>query len=70
MASPTPVSSTAPDTPLFGREVERAALAEALDGARRSQSAALVLRGEPGVGKSALLADARGQAKATTRSCP
>jgi DNA-binding CsgD family transcriptional regulator len=40
---------------LHGREAECAALRNLLDGARRSHSAALVIRGEPGVGKTALL---------------
>jgi hypothetical protein len=44
---------------LYGREAERAVLAELLDAARESRSGALVLRGEPGMGKTALLADVR-----------
>jgi DNA-binding CsgD family transcriptional regulator len=40
---------------LHGREADCAALRNLLDGARRSHSAALVIRGEPGVGKTALL---------------
>ena len=40
---------------LHGREPECAALRELLDAARLSRSAALVIRGEPGVGKTALL---------------
>lgn len=44
---------------LCGRDPERARIGELLDGARRSHSGVLVLRGEPGVGKSALLALAR-----------
>jgi DNA-binding CsgD family transcriptional regulator len=47
---------------LYGREDERAAIGELLDAARKSRSGALVLRGEPGVGKSALLLDARERA--------
>jgi DNA-binding CsgD family transcriptional regulator len=47
---------------LYGRDAERGGIAELLDGARRARSGALVLRGEAGVGKSALLEDARGQA--------
>jgi DNA-binding CsgD family transcriptional regulator len=43
---------------LAGRETERAAVAALLDQARASRGTALVLRGLPGVGKSALLADA------------
>jgi hypothetical protein len=40
---------------LFGRDAERSRIAEILDGARNSRSAVLVIRGEAGVGKSALL---------------
>jgi DNA-binding CsgD family transcriptional regulator len=47
---------------LFGRDREREQIGALLAGARGSRSAALVLRGEPGVGKSALLADARSRA--------
>src|SRR5215210_636588 len=47
---------------LYGREVERARIGLLLDDARQSRSAVLVITGEPGVGKSALLADARDHA--------
>jgi hypothetical protein len=40
---------------LIGREAEKQALHEVLDSVRPGMSRALVLRGEPGVGKSALL---------------
>src|SRR5262245_57864499 len=40
---------------LRGRSEERRALDRLLDGARAGQSSVLVMRGEPGVGKSALL---------------
>jgi DNA-binding CsgD family transcriptional regulator len=57
-----PVESPGPDgyqpRVLHGRAAERAAIQEVLDGARGSRGGALVLRGDPGVGKSALLADA------------
>jgi tetratricopeptide (TPR) repeat protein len=43
---------------LYGRDAERALIGELLDGARASRSGTLVLRGEPGVGKTALLEDA------------
>src|SRR6187431_549549 len=43
------------DVTLRGREAECAALGTLLDAARRGESRALVIRGEPGVGKSALL---------------
>ena len=42
---------------LHGRERERERLAVLLDEARGSRGGALVIRGQPGVGKSALLAD-------------
>jgi DNA-binding CsgD family transcriptional regulator len=47
---------------LYGREQERSRIADLLAAARASRSAALVITGEPGVGKSALLEDARRQA--------
>ncbi|HXV35241.1 MAG TPA: AAA family ATPase [Gaiellaceae bacterium] len=47
---------------LYGRDPERSRIGELLDGARASRSAVLVISGEPGVGKSALLEDARDQA--------
>ncbi|WP_229076706.1 AAA family ATPase [Actinoplanes sp. DH11] len=43
------------DDRLFGRDPECSALDELLAGARAGRSAALVLRGEAGVGKIALL---------------
>jgi DNA-binding CsgD family transcriptional regulator len=43
---------------LRGREREQAALREVLDRARAARGSALLLRGQPGVGKSALLDDA------------
>ncbi|HSL64858.1 MAG TPA: AAA family ATPase [Gaiellaceae bacterium] len=47
---------------LYGRDPERSRIAELLDGARASRSGVLVISGEPGVGKSALLEDARDRA--------
>ena len=47
---------------LYGRELERARVGGLLDGVRESRSGVLVLRGEAGVGKSALLGDARERA--------
>jgi hypothetical protein len=47
---------------LLGRDTERAAIGDLLAGARASRSAALVISGEPGVGKSALLDEAAAQA--------
>lgn len=51
---------------LVGRDHERAALAGVLARARAGEGAALILRGDPGIGKTALLdevADARGDAR-------
>jgi DNA-binding CsgD family transcriptional regulator len=47
---------------LYGRDAERALIGALLDRARASRSGTLVLRGEPGVGKTALLEDARERA--------
>jgi predicted ATPase len=47
---------------LYGRDLERSRIGELLDGAHASESAVLVISGEPGVGKSALLEDARDRA--------
>ena len=47
---------------LYGREVERARVGALVDAARASRSGALIFRGEPGVGKTALLEDARERA--------
>src|SRR5262245_57615100 len=47
---------------LYGRDPERARLGALLDAARLSRSGVLVLRGEPGIGKTALLEDTRDRA--------
>ena len=47
---------------LYGRDEERAKIGALLDDARVSRSGALVIRGEAGIGKSALLEDARARA--------
>lgn len=47
---------------LYGRDVERARIGALLEAARASRSGALVVRGEPGIGKSALLQDTRDRA--------
>src|SRR6266536_3535781 len=44
---------------LYGRDPERSIIGGLLEGARESRSGVLVIRGEAGVGKSALLEDAR-----------
>jgi hypothetical protein len=48
---------------LHGRAVEQAAIAALLDETRASRGGALVVRGQPGVGKSALLSDAVARAE-------
>src|SRR4051794_26186151 len=47
---------------LHGRDAERALVGELLEAARHSQSSVLIVRGDPGVGKTALLDDARERA--------
>ena len=47
---------------LHGRRRERAAVSRLLASARAGEGGVLVVRGEPGIGKSALLADAAGRA--------
>jgi AAA ATPase-like protein len=47
---------------LVGREVERAAIGRLLDAVVSGHGGGLVVRGEPGIGKSALLADATARA--------
>ncbi len=47
---------------LVGRDEERAEIEALLEGARRGRSGVLVLTGEAGIGKSALLEHARAQA--------
>ncbi len=47
---------------LYGRDSERAEIGALLDGARSSHSGAVVISGEAGVGKTALLIDARERA--------
>ncbi|WP_157250786.1 helix-turn-helix transcriptional regulator [Nonomuraea typhae] len=49
---------------LYGRSTEQARLAELIAGAREGRSGALVLRGEPGIGKTALMDWAAGEAGA------
>ncbi|MET0703836.1 MAG: ATP-binding protein, partial [Mycobacterium sp.] len=47
-----------PTHALVGRQAEQLLVAELLAGVRRGRSGVLVVRGEPGIGKTALLADA------------
>jgi DNA-binding CsgD family transcriptional regulator len=47
---------------LLGRDAERARIAALLEAVRASRSGALVVKGKPGIGKTALLEDAREQA--------
>jgi len=47
---------------LLGREEERARLGALLESARASRSGTLILRGDPGLGKTALLEDTRERA--------
>ncbi|WP_460494290.1 ATP-binding protein [Dactylosporangium cerinum] len=51
---------------LWGREADRAAAGSVLDRARAGHSAVLVVRGDPGIGKSALLDDAAAAAAGMT----
>ncbi|MFC4040859.1 LuxR C-terminal-related transcriptional regulator [Dactylosporangium siamense] len=51
---------------LWGREADRAATGSVLDRARAGHSAVLVVRGDPGIGKSALLDDAAAAATGMT----
>jgi predicted ATPase len=50
------------DLGLFERSTEVGAIAAAVDAAREGQGHGLVIEGAAGVGKSRLLAEARGQA--------
>jgi predicted ATPase len=52
-----------PTAPLFGRDAELAAIASVI-AAIRERGSAMLVRGEPGVGKSALLRSADGVARA------
>jgi DNA-binding CsgD family transcriptional regulator len=56
------VLSTDPGTGLLDRRGERAVVDRVLDQARAGSSAVLVVRGEPGIGKTALLGYAAGRA--------
>jgi len=63
-ALPTVVPEGGESAPtLFGRDSERARIERALAVARRGGSAVVALRGEPGMGKTALLDDAAARAR-------
>lgn len=51
---------------LIGRKSERTAVASLLDGARRGQGGSLLVAGDPGIGKTALLDDAVERARGLT----
>nr|WP_281426251.1 LuxR family transcriptional regulator [Miltoncostaea oceani] len=51
---------------MLGRDADLVAVADLLDGARANRGAALVVRGEGGIGKSALLAEAEARAGGMT----
>src|SRR6266508_6324398 len=59
------VSSGDPGTGLLDRRGERAAVDRVLDRARAGNSAVLVVRGEPGIGKTVLLDYAASRASAS-----
>src|SRR3974390_1389597 len=61
---PGAYGATGPDMPLFGRSAERELLGQLLARGAEGPSAALVLRGEPGTGKTALLDDTAATATA------
>jgi MoxR-like ATPase len=56
------VSRCLPETGMLDRDGERAAIDGVLEAARAGRSAVLVLLGEPGIGKTALLDYAAGRA--------
>jgi class 3 adenylate cyclase/tetratricopeptide (TPR) repeat protein len=58
-------SALSGESPLVGRESELARLAEAMDRLRVGRSTIVVLLGEPGIGKSRLVAEARAAAGET-----
>src|SRR4051794_26304385 len=58
IATPRPRLVASLSSVLRGREREQATLRELFDHARAGHGSALLLRGQPGVGKSALLEDA------------
>jgi class 3 adenylate cyclase/tetratricopeptide (TPR) repeat protein len=51
-------------SPLFGRDAERAALAQRVETLRAGEGGLVVIEGEAGIGKSRLVADLTGQAAA------
>jgi len=63
MAASSDARRSSPREVLFGRESELDAIFELLDADARGSGAVLVLRGDPGIGKSALLERARCRAR-------
>src|SRR4026208_180032 len=59
-------ASYTPAMRLYGREAETGRIDSLLDAARAGRSAALGVRGEPGIGKTALLRYAARRAQETT----
>src|SRR3954470_7544540 len=58
-----PTVVPAPATPLYGRDQELSVLTELAGRAREGAGGALILRGGPGSGKSALLGEVAAQAR-------
>ena len=63
MSGHSPSTDTPYATPLIGRRQELTALGGLIADAEKGRSGVLLLRGEPGIGKSALLDDAAGVAQ-------
>lgn len=61
---------TAIDTGFVGRSTELALLQQLLDGARAGRAATVLVGGDPGIGKSSLLAEAAGRFGARTMIAP
>jgi tetratricopeptide (TPR) repeat protein len=61
--------TTTPQSVLLGRDNELTQLVRLLEGVAKGQGNALLIEGEPGIGKSALVRAALAQDTATTRGC-
>jgi predicted ATPase len=57
------MAATAPIRGLYGREAEISQLRQALDRAAAGHLAVVLIEGEPGIGKTRLLAEALGAAR-------